>query len=283
MTGEVGSRIVESKASYINNLADLNAMFLAFCKRLLGGAYEQRSVKTLGGTLKEVMEELFGVAEYDTMKIVLSNDNAHHNRPKFERLIAKAVSRYTERLRLRQAEARRRAFRHYDWVVPADRSYPADRYDEVTEVRGHALLPFMESEGAFSPERDFVKFLEDNSNAIEWWYKNGDHGKGNFAIGYTKSSGERALFYVDFIIRMKNGAVLLFDTKTKDSDTEAACKHNALWEYTRLPANASMQMKGGIIIQDEFGNWVYPPGTLDVNKGTSGIADWVIFDPQQYL
>lgn len=59
MTGEVGTRIVESKATYINNVADLTAMYLAFCKRLLGNDYEQRSVKTLGGALKEVMEELF--------------------------------------------------------------------------------------------------------------------------------------------------------------------------------------------------------------------------------
>ena len=49
MTGEIGQKLIESKASYIFNVADLTQMFLAFCKKLLGNDFEQRSVKTLAG------------------------------------------------------------------------------------------------------------------------------------------------------------------------------------------------------------------------------------------
>lgn len=283
MTGEVGTRIVESKATYINNVADLTAMYLAFCKRLLGNNYEQRSVKTLGGALKEVMEELFEVFEYDAMKIILSNDNVHHNRPKFERLIAKAILKYTEKLKLRQAEAKRRAFKHYDWVVPAERAYPIDTFNEQPQIDYHALLPFMEYKGAKTPEKKFCEFLEENSNAIEWWYKNGDQGKAHYAIGYTNSFGEKALFYVDFIIRTYSGDIFLFDTKTENSDPEAPYKHNALWEYMQLPENKGKKLHGGIIIRDGFGNWVYSPAPLDVKLGTSDTTNWDIFDPQQYI
>lgn len=283
MTGEVGTRIVNSKASYINNVADLTAMYLAFCKRLLGNDYEQRSVKTLGGALKEVLEELFEVFEYDAMKIVLSNDNVHHNRPKFERLIAKAIHKYTEKLRVRQAAAKRRAFKHYDWVVPAERAYPVDSFSEQPQIDYHALLPFMEYKGASTVEQAFASFLESQSNAIEWWYKNGDQGKAHYAIGYTNSFGEKALFYVDFIIRMKNGDIFLFDTKTENSDPEAPYKHNALWEYMQLPENKGKRLHGGIIIPDNFGNWVYSPAPLDLTLGTSDTTNWDIFDPQQYI
>lgn len=283
MTGEVGTRIVNSKASYINNVADLTAMYLAFCKRLLGNDYEQRSIKTLGGALKEVLEELFEVFEYDAMKIVLSNDNVHHNRPKFERLIAKAIHKYTEKLRLRQAAAKRRAFKHYDWVVPAERAYPVDSFSEQPQIDYHALLPFMEYKGASTVEQAFASFLESQSNAIEWWYKNGDQGKAHYAIGYTNSFGEKALFYVDFIIRMKNGDIFLFDTKTENSDPEAPYKHNALWEYMQLPENKGKRLHGGIIIPDDFGNWVYSPAPLDLTLGTSDTTNWDIFDPQQYI
>lgn len=283
MTGEVGQRLVESKASYINNAADLTAMFLAFCKRLLGNDYEQRSVKTLGGYLKEVMEELFEVFEYDAMKIILSNDNVHHNRQKFERLIAKAIHIYTEKLRIRQAAAKRRAFKHYDWVVPAERAYPVDTFNEQPQIDDHALLPFMEYKGASTVEHAFASFLESQSNAIEWWYKNGDQGKAHYAIGYFNSFGEKALFYVDFIIRMNSGDVFLFDTKTENSDPEATYKHNALWEYMRLPENKGKKLHGGIIIPDDFGNWVYSPAPLDVKLGTSDTTNWDIFDPQQYI
>ena len=60
------------------------------------------------------------------------------------------------------------------------------------------------------PEHNFASFLDANSNAIEWWYKNGDQGKAHYAIGYTNSLGEKALFYVDFIIRMNNGDIFPF-------------------------------------------------------------------------
>lgn len=283
MTGEVGTKIVNSKATYINNVADLTAMYLAFCKRLLGNDYEQRSVKTLGGALKEVMEELFEVFEYDAMKIILSNDNVHHNRPKFERVIAKAIQKYTEKLRLRQAAAKRRAFKHYDWVVPAERAYPVDTFNEQPQIDYHALLPFMEYKGASTVEHAFASFLESQSNAIEWWYKNGDQGKAHYAIGYTNSFGEKALFYVDFIIRMMNGDIFLFDTKTENSDPEAPYKHNALWEYMQLPENKGKRLHGGIIIPDDFGNWVYSPAPLDLKLGTSDTTNWDIFDPQQYI
>ena len=283
MTGEVGTRIVDSKATYVNNMNDLTALYLAFCKRLLGNDYEQRSVKTLGGALKEVMEELFEVFEWDAMKIVLSNDNVHHNRPKFERLLAKAIQKYTDKLRSRQAAAKRRAFKHYDWSVPAERAYPIDTYTEQPQIEDHALLPFMEKNVASDTEHAFAAFLESQSNAIEWWYKNGDSGKAHYAIGYTNSQGEKALFYVDFIIRMKNGEIFLFDTKTENSDPEAPYKHNALWEYMRLPENKNKHLHGGVIVPDDFGNWVYSPAKLDVKLGTSDTTNWDIFDPQKYI
>ena len=283
MTGEVGTRIIESKAAYVNNMNDISAMFLAFCKRILGNDYAQRSVKTLGGTLKEVMEELFEVNEWEAMKIVLSNDNVHHNRPKFERLLAKAIQKYTEKLRLRQAEAKRRAFKHYDWSLPEERAYPVDTHTEQTQIEDHALLPFMEKNVASNTERAFAAFLDSQSNAIEWWYKNGDGGKAHYAIGYTNSQGEKALFYVDFIIRMKSGDIFLFDTKTENSDLEAPHKHNALWEYMRLSENKNKRLHGGIIVPDTFGNWVYSPAPLDLKLGTSNTDGWNIFDPQKYI
>ena len=283
MTGEVGIKIVESKAAYVNNVADLTALFLAFCKRLIGNDYEQRSVKTLGGALKEVMEELFEVFEYDAMKVVLSNDNVHHNRPKFERLIAKAIHKYTEKLRMRHATAKRRAFKHYDWVVPAERAYPIDTFNEQAQVQDHALLPFMEYKGASDPEKEFAKFLEENSNAIEWWYKNGDQGKAHYAIGYINSQGNKALFYVDFIIRMANGEVFLFDTKKGLIDENVVQKHNALIEYLNRPDNKAKGLRGSVIVKDRFGNWVYTQFPIADASELDDPINWDIFDPQQYI
>ncbi len=283
MTGEVGTKIVESKATYVNNVADITAMYLAFCKRLLGSDYEQRNVKTLGGALKEVMEDLFEILEYDAMKIILSNDNVHHNRQKFERLIAKAIHNYSEKLRLRQAEAKHRAFKHYDWEVPAERAYPMDMYNELPQFEDHALLPFMEYKNASDPEKGFAEFLEENSNAIEWWYKNGDQGKAHYAIGYINSQGEKALFYVDFIIRMTSGDIFLFDTKKGLIDENVVQKHNALIEYINRPDNKAKKIRGSVIVKDDFGNWVYTQFPIADASELDNPVNWDIFDPQQYL
>lgn len=279
MTGEVGTRIVESKASYINNAADLTAMYLAFCKKLLGNDFEQRSVKTLGGYLKEVLEQLFEVFEYDAMKVVLY----HLNRPKFAKIISYALGMYLIRIRARQSAAKRRAFKHYEWSVPAERAYPIDKFNEIPNLTEHALLPFMEYVYASSVEKEFEKFLEANKSHIEWWYKNGDEGKAHYSISYINSFNEKSLFYVDFIIRMKNGDVFLFDTKTEDSDPEAPYKHNALYEYMQLEENKKKRLHGGIIVKDKYGNWVWSPFPLDLQLGTHDTTNWEIFDPQNYI
>lgn len=78
------------------------------------------------------------------------------------------------------------------------------------------MLPFVQLNEASNPEKEFVKYLEEHSQWIDWWYKNGDKGKQHYAIAYGKS-----LFYVDFVIRMKNGHVYLFDTKSAGSDVTA--------------------------------------------------------------
>ncbi len=276
ITGEVGQRIVESKASYINSTDDLNAMFCAFCKRILGNDFEQRSVKSFVGIVKEVMNELFDLIEWDIIKIILTNSPKGRNRPKFENLFKKAINLYTAKLRQRQADAKKRAFSKYPWEVPMERSYSIDNHEEILQVENHALLPFYQKTDVKSPEKHFAKFLETYSDYIDFWYKNGDSGKMNYAIGYTNELGEKALFYVDFIIRMKSGKIFLFDTKTDHSDSEAHNKHNALHDYmtNAIPQNASQHLEGGIIVEKGNNYWVYSPMKISKDYDTDNWDAW---------
>lgn len=113
------------------------------------------------------------------------------------------------------------------------------------------MLPFVQLNEASNPEKEFVKYLEEHSQWIDWWYKNGDKGKQHYAIAYGKS-----LFYVDFVIRMKNGHVYLFDTKSAGSDVTAPEKHNALLQYIQEYSTKDTPLYGGVIIQDGS-NWLY--------------------------
>lgn len=279
MTGEVGTRIVNSKAKYINNMADLQAAYLAFCKKMLGNDFEQKSIRTLAGDLTQVMEELFEVDEFHSILIILSNDNQHHNRLKFETVLKKAIESYKEILARRQLQAKNRAFTKYTWEVPIERAYPIATHDEKPAVKDHALLPFYQLKKASAPEVRFADFLERNADYIQWWYKNGDGGKQNYAISYTNTKGVKSLFYVDFILRMANGDVMLFDTKSCGSDEDAVPKHNALIDYINAPENADKHLHGGIIIEDDEDMWRYCPVHI---SSTDTLDGWDVFHPDEY-
>ena len=161
--------------------------------------------------------------------------------------------------------------------MPEQRVYYAET-NRVAPAENHALLPFIQLNTASNPEKEFVKFLEANSQWIDWWYKNGDNGKANYAIEYHKGQdGEKGLFYVDFVIRMKNGHIYLFDTKSAGSDIFAADKHNALLEYVKENSTAEQPLAGGVILQ-QGSNWLYSPQHID---NTTDTLNWSCFYPQQ--
>lgn len=111
--------------------------------------------------------------------------------------------------------------------------------------------------------------------------KNGDAGRQHYAVPYVNSQGNKALFYVDFVIRMRNGQLFLFDTKSEGSDPEAMNKHNALLEYMQSAENAPKRLKGGVIVRDSngSGNWLYSPLPIE---NTTDVKGWDAFHPDQY-
>lgn len=122
-------------------------------------------------------------------------------------------------------------------------------------------MSFGQLNWASNQKKDFVKFLEQNSQYIEWWYKNGDKGKQHYAIEYeTGNKHVKSLFYVDFVIRMKNGHVYLFDTKSIGSDDNASDKHNALLQYIKENTTEKQPLYGGVILR-KGGGTGYVPST----------------------
>ena len=241
---------------------------------MLGGNYDKVSVRTLAVDLKEAMEELFELFESEAVKVILY----YANRPKSEDVIQRALKRYALILQQRMNNYKAKGFVTYHWEVPADRLYKEDTNHVVDEVRNHALMPFVQLNTASNPEREFTTFLEANTEYIDWWYKNGDAGKQHYAVGYTNTKGKKALFYVDFVVRMKNGQLFLFDTKSMDSDPEAVNKHNALIEYMNDEKNKKLNLKGGVIIHWRE-NWKYSPLKIE---NTTDIVNWDSFYPDEY-
>lgn len=213
---------------YARKATEIDRVFMAYIATK-GHQFESKGrTDKIASYLLEILADFFGIYETEAKKVVLY----HSNRPKFDRIIDSALERYARiRDKARKESAAKRVFRKYGWEVPEERTYDNET-SHIEETGNHALLPFVQLNQASNPEKDFVAYLEQNSQYIDWWYKNGDKGKQHYAIEYTTGDEQaKSLFYVDFVIRMKNGHIYLFDTKSIGSDVFASDKHNALLQY----------------------------------------------------
>ena len=266
---EVGIIDVEGKKhEFAKSAGEVHRIYIDYCRSLLGSFEKAHSTDVLAGYLLQAMEELFDLFETDAKKVILY----HANKPKFTDIISKALDNYERKLQERQRKAKERAFEKYTWEVPAERLYKESTHHVMPKVEDHALLPFIELNTVSTPERRFSDFLEANKEYIDWWYKNGDEGKQHYSIPYENSQGEKALFYVDFVIRMKNGKIFLFDTKTENSDPEAPNKHNALIDYME-----DKELQGGVIVEKND-NWYYSRFLITTTEDVTG---WDAFFPDK--
>lgn len=258
------------KREFAKSAGEVHRIYIDYCRSLLGGFEKVHSTDVLAGYLLQAMEELFELFETDAMKVILYASN----KPKFTDIITKALNNYKRQLEARQRTAKERAFEQYIWEIPAERLYKESTHHVMPEVEEHALLPFIELNAASTPEHKFSAFLESNKEYVDWWYKNGDEGKQHYSIPYKNSQGEKALFYVDFVVRMKNGQIFIFDTKTENSDSEAPNKHNALIDYM-----ADKGLLGGVIVENN-GLWHYSQFHINTTEDVTG---WDTFFPDKYV
>jgi type III restriction enzyme len=101
-----------------------------------------------------------------------------------------------------------------------------------------------------------IKFLE-KSSKVEWWFKNGDRDATFFAVPYH--NGEEKPFYVDFIVKLKDGRVGLFDSHGIHlADFKA--KSDGLRKYIERENKKGKKLFGGIVANTDRnyrGRWVY--------------------------
>lgn len=277
VTGEAGTTLLDekNKIKYSKNQAELLLMFNEFCAKMLSG-FEKISITSLRGYIYQLMEEYLGFLETDTPRIILYYRNKSH----FEEIIRHAIAKYIIKINTKRKEAKQRSYKEYTWEVPEVREYNESTNHELPEVKNHALMPFIQLKSCSSPEKRFEEFLEEHNDCIDWWYKNGDEGKQHYSISYTGLDESLQLFYIDFVIRMKNGQIFLFDTKSQQSDMEAPNKHNSFVDYINSPSNENLHLLGGVIIE-EGNNWYWAPFKIEDTKDPIA-NNWNAFHPDNY-
>jgi len=267
ITGESGIVEIVDKARIALNASELDNLFTLFCRKNVGAFAKHDSTPVLKGAIEKALEDYLKIFSIDVPKVVLY----HRNRPHFEDLIRKAITRYTALLDRTDNDTGNDApYKEFIWEVPETRIYNAEKnITREGEIFNHALQPYFEQKNVSIPEYKFARWLDAKREAVDWWYKNGDEGKQHFAVPYTAQDGRHRCFYVDFIIRLKNGTVCLFDTKTHGSDENGAQKNNALYEYVKDYREKGKKMFGGVLIQ-EGDNWYFPDGAVDNIDNTDG-------------
>ncbi len=139
-----------------------------------------------------------------------------------------------------------------DWNVPPNLNYSAN-YSTVP-MKLSIMAPFYQGDDASQVEKDFANYLE-SLKEIEWWYKNGENDAKHFAIPYDDKGIMRS-FYVDWIMKYKNGKIGLFDTKSGMTAETAKSKAEGLYSYIKEQNSKGKNLIGGIVIR-EGGSWRY--------------------------
>ena len=245
-----GKTISGDKAITVDGL-DLQRLFDYFVRQNLTPFYpEDRSV----GRVKEAIYKFFelefkmkrGEEEDEAIKITLSDKNIQY----FVNVIDKAKEEYQKEIVKREPEL---VFVK-DWNIPEYIRYN-ENYNQI-EYEKSIMEPFFSDE-RWESEKAFMKFLEKSDN-IEWWFKNGDRDRIFFAVSY-KNGGEKP-FYVDFIVKLKDGKIGLFDTKAGITQKVAETKIDGLNRYIKTENQKGKKLFGGIVIntkKDYQGRWIY--------------------------
>ncbi|ACJ77361.1 MULTISPECIES: DEAD/DEAH box helicase [Bacillus cereus group] len=91
-------------------------------------------------------------------------------------------------------------------------------------------------------EKSFERFCED-TESVDWFYKNGDKGSEYFSIGYYDNAGTAKLFYPDYIVSVQN-TIWIVETKggfsnsgkSEDIDAFSRMKFDYLIKYANKHA-----------------------------------------------
>jgi len=246
-----GTKIVGDKPIQMSGF-DLQKLFDYWVRNNLTPFYpEERSVNRVKEAIYRFFEKELKMTIEDwweeIVKIVLSDKNSQH----FINVLDKAKTKYKEEVEKRESEL----VEVKNWNIPESLSF-GEKYEKVN-VKKSIMEPFY-SDGRWKTETAFIDFLERLPN-VEWWFKNGDRDAIFFAVPYN--NGEEKPFYVDFIVKMKDGRVGLFDTKSGLTKQVAGPKIDGLYKYIKKENKKDKKLFGGIVANTDpreyKGRWVY--------------------------
>jgi len=246
-----GAKIIGDKAIKVGGF-DLQKLFDYFVRNNLTPFYpEDRSVGRVKEAIYKFFEQelkmLYEDVWEDIVQIVLSEKNVQH----FINVLDKAKEKYKEEVEKRESEL----VLVENWNIPESLTYGENA---IKEDKNKSIMQPFYKIGEWKSEAVFIDFLEKSPN-VEWWFKNGDRDATFFAVPY-EDNGEQKPFYIDFIVKLQDGRIGLFDTKAGLTKQVAGSKIDGLYKYIQSENKKGKKLFGGIVANTErnyHGRWVY--------------------------
>lgn len=218
--------------------------------------------------LYQFFNKALGFDKYDpkVQRIILGKENVER--------ITEAVNIAKEQYKTQvvQPLGEKRNVEHEDeWEVPLVMSF--NKIYRKMKYKKSIMDPVY-VQTLSSPEDKFMQLL-DRSNKVKWWYKNGEGETKYFAVLYKDEYGINRAFYVDFIVKLKDGSVGLFDTKRGITASTAGPRAEGLQKYIEEEKKKGMKLRGGIVIYIN-GTWRYNDEE-NYHYDPNNLSNWKIF------
>lgn len=191
--------------------------------------------------VKTILERLFRKGGNPTRKLIALEtaefyafviNNQHKLKEEFREVTAQMAQQMSLYLHPKTSVFRipEQDFFKYDSGVKNEVEYLSNAYHEYTSG-------FATSVVRSTCEMLFEQYCE-GLDDIEWVYKNGDTGQQYFSIVYVDGIQKQWLFYADYIVKKKDGAIWVIETKggeshgvNKNIDAQIENKFNAFKTY----------------------------------------------------
>lgn len=233
-------KLNEKKRELVKALAD----------QATGRKYIEQALRSAAYSIVKTMDE----------KAILETILHSENWPSFERMVIFGLEEF-------KATQQKIAAHHklrISWEAPETRFIDLSRKVEFQKsLYKPFLIGELEDSGS-NVESPFADYLDACPN-VDFWIKNGDSGKDNFAIRYLHN-GEYRLFYIDFIVRLHCGKIALLETKggsvsaqSTANMPETQSKAKALYNYINQLKLDGHAVMGGIVISRQ-GGWLIHDG-----------------------
>lgn len=183
--------------------------------------------------------------------------------------ISQAKELYKSRV-LAELSQRREVLRIDRWQVPQSISYNS-KYNTMPHQR--SIMEPLYVKKPSGPEKRFIELIE-HSNKVKWWFRKGENEVKYFATRYKDENDTESAFYVDFIVRSKDGALGLFDTKSGQTAQDAGPRSNGLQMYIKAQKKKGRKVTGGIVIFDDGSARYYPKPKYHYNP--HDLSNWEI-------